>query len=273
MALMSYEFIEPDNTNENLWESEEYLQVIPGCTYHMSFDIKRDSTDTDTNAFYIAINPYDVNKKFIYCYQVYLISNTETTLASDLKYGDTAVALTDGTNWKADTNYRVFGVCNTEYGYNFTDACSTIKQGGVSGNTITLASAWSGSTITAGTKVREFTDGGTYYYPYSWSNSNTNWQSNDWWHIELDFSFPISAGNRFYTAKYFKVPWFLSYQHKFEVKNKVLYNKSIIQDAYTAAVNPKVYKNGTFDGKIEECYNNQTQFGKYLNESSEFIEI
>ena len=60
-----------------------------------------------------------------------------------------------------------------------TDNPRTIKKNGISGNVITLSSAYSGPTLPVGTPVREFTAVSTYYYPFHWSNSHPNWQSND----------------------------------------------------------------------------------------------
>ena len=64
MAIMAYEFIETPEVNTNLWSSTP-IMIVPGCTYHMSFDIKRDPSDTDTNYCYVALNPLDDNKNFI----------------------------------------------------------------------------------------------------------------------------------------------------------------------------------------------------------------
>ena len=271
MALMSYELIESSEGSTNLW-SDKLIEIIPGCTYNMSFDIKRDSSDTDTNYCYVALNPYDKDKNFLSVERVCLISNTETTLASDLTSGATSATLTSGTNWIADTTYRVFGICDTEYGYNHCKTWMWIKQGGVSGNTVTFNGTYSGKTLPAGTKVREFTSNSTYYYPYLWANDNANWQSNDWWHIDFDFVFNTSVGERCYAAKYF-TKGMLMYSHKYEMKNAVLYNKSIIQDALIDPITPRIYKNGIVDCKFQEQYVKGDLIESAKIESSEFIEI
>ena len=272
MATMAYEFIETPEVNTNLWSSTP-IMIVPGCTYHMSFDIKRDPSDTDTHPCYISLNPLDDNKNFINSNRVLLIAKTETTLAEPLSAGQTTVTLTSATNWVADTTYRCFGACTTSYGMYKTDNPRTIKKNGISGNVITLSSAYSGPTLPAGTPVREFTDGATFYYPFYWQNSNPNWQSNDWWHVEFDFNFgSTTPGNRNYSAKYF-TKGMLMYKHKYEMKNIVLYNKSIEQDAKTDIIVPKVYKNGIMEGKFEEYYQNQEHIGNYKIESPNFIEI
>ena len=97
MAIMAYEFIETPEVNTNLWSSTP-IMIVPGCTYHMSFDIKRDSSDTDTNYCYVALNPLDDNKNFIVSNKVLLIAKTETTLAEPLSEGQTTVTLTSAEN-------------------------------------------------------------------------------------------------------------------------------------------------------------------------------
>ena len=97
MAIMAYEFIETPEVNTNLWSSTP-IMIVPGCTYHMSFDIKRDSSDTDTHPCYISLNPLDDNKNLIKSSKVLLISNTETTLAEPLSEGQTTVTLTSAKN-------------------------------------------------------------------------------------------------------------------------------------------------------------------------------
>ena len=101
--------------------------------------------------------------------------STITTLAYDLKNGDTTVHLTDASKWRADTNYRILGIMESAaYGNTRPLVYATIAKNGVdtTANTLTLSAAWNKGTYKAGTTVREFTSGATYYYPWNCAKAN-----------------------------------------------------------------------------------------------------
>ena len=130
--------------------------------------------------YYIGFLLYDVDKKRIAPYNVMYISDTLTTLAKDLKKGDTVVYLTDLTNWNVETETRsyqrgfIFWNYQDSTGYkypeltysrNVVDKIYEDSNVDKNTNTIKLNSAWTGNTIPAGTKVSQSNSG-------AWENNS-----------------------------------------------------------------------------------------------------
>jgi hypothetical protein len=144
---------------------------------------------------YFGVFCYDKNKSVIgYCH-VHHFANTETTLAADLVNGATTVQLTSGTNWYIGTagtyvhqKQIAFWKSDNEYpAYTYTR--TTAGYITISGNVLTLQSAWTGTTIPAGTPVANCYDGSGYNYvacvgssvPATWTkytNTITGWGVN-----------------------------------------------------------------------------------------------
>jgi hypothetical protein len=96
--------------------------------------------------------------------------NTLTTLAADLKNGDTTVTVTDASQWSAAAG-RYFAVwghsdsAGTKWRPNtYTRLIATMASPYVTGNVITLNAAWSGGTVRAGTPVGQTVSAGSYLY-------------------------------------------------------------------------------------------------------------
>jgi hypothetical protein len=109
--------------------------------------------------------------------------SADTTLAVELKAGDTTVTLTNGTGWyNGSTVYNRhflwFGYTNSK-GYTYPNytysrntssvydtnwANGTWAEGGISGNVITLRVAWAGPTIPAGAAISNASSGSGYKY-------------------------------------------------------------------------------------------------------------
>ena len=156
------------------------MPVANGRKYRLSFDYKINTLGSGTHRLYIALRPYDSSKSMIKINTTKkpLGSNCDTTLAADLKSGDTTVTLTSGTNWPTNRTYQRVGICNVlAWGYNRCSASYSYSS--ISGNVITLKSAYSGSTIPSGTKVSEFEYDLTYYYPWEIQFTTTS----DWQHV------------------------------------------------------------------------------------------
>ena len=108
------------------------------------------------------------------------IANTLTTLAQDLKNGDTVLRLTSAANWinsaGVHTHRRVFILWNyvNSFGYAFPEltysrnvsAFNIWADGAVDyvNNRITLRAPWAGGLIPAGTKLSNGSSSGTYKY-------------------------------------------------------------------------------------------------------------
>lgn len=158
--------------------------------------------------YYVKANPYIAGGKgygYLSCFDAdnlgigpnhtMYISNTLTTLAQELKAGDTVVYLASTANWRnteGSATYRrsfIFWNYTNSFGYTYPELTysryyysNAWQDGGVDyvNNTITLTSPWAGATFSAGTKVSNGNSGGSYkyiagsYYEYSssWTNYN-----------------------------------------------------------------------------------------------------
>ena len=187
------------------------VPVIPYIntdTYKLSYKFKDNGSTRSTK--YMCIMPYDNKGKFIDIDETNKYQGNITTLAQDLKNGDTIVYLTSTTNWVADTTYRRLGIIESAaYGDDRALYKQTIAQNGVntSNNTVTLSSSWNGGTYKAGSKVREFSDGSTYLYPNMWSDNPTTWTYKEKefaksWESRLPFSYFLGIGPMYVKGKF-----------------------------------------------------------------------
>lgn len=113
------------------------------------------------DAAYLMTSSYDIEKNAIgpqhYMYQ----ANTTTTLAADLSTGDATVSLTSAANWNNAAGAATYNRTLTFWNYRDVNGVDWPKQtytrnvyqnvyadGGISGNTITLSSNWTGASFT-----------------------------------------------------------------------------------------------------------------------------
>lgn len=131
---------------------------------------------------YFALGPYDIDGFDIPPYSYMEQANTRTTLAAPLSAGQTTVELTSAANWYngATAHQRSIIVWNYIDGKGKAWAPGTYSrnwrlqawaQGGISGNTITLTSPWTGATVPAGTPVGNTQSGGAYMYAAGITNA------------------------------------------------------------------------------------------------------
>lgn len=177
-------------TNDNSRRTSDfYIPVDIDKRYEYSVTVKSNNNNT---AVYMGFEPYDIDRNRMTANNYKYISNTLTTLAKDLKNGDTYVYLTDMTNWNVTTtsSYNhgfIFWdyVDSTGYHYpeltysrnvwanlydnNTSEITDNIEiNKAIDGevvNRIKLKKAWSVGTIPAGTKLSQCSDG--LQYPYS----------------------------------------------------------------------------------------------------------
>ena len=196
----------------DFWNTK-FFPLTPNENYKLSFDIK--FITKGSSSIYMAINPYDTNLNMISVHSTSkpFGSNCNTTLASTLSNGNTTVTLTSAANWAIDANnYRHLGICdNIAWGYK---RCTKyVKMSSISGNTITLRSAWSSGSYAAGTKVSLFTDSNTYYYPYYWGSGVT---TDIWTHYEKNI---MGGDNIRNTCAYGLIGFILGSGWVFELRN------------------------------------------------------
>lgn len=133
----------------------------------------------DAVGCYLSIVPYDADGNEISYGHTNWMPGTTTTLAQDLKKGDTVIHFVSLTNWANTTQtyqrgflfwnykdskgktYEKETYSRSLYLDRYTDDNSVNRTS----HTITLKSAWTGETIPAGTYVSQSTAGGVYIYP------------------------------------------------------------------------------------------------------------
>ncbi|WP_277617875.1 hypothetical protein [Paracholeplasma manati] len=176
------------------------------------------------------IGCYDVDNLPINASHHMYRANTLTTLAQELKPGDTVAYLTSAANWDntgtAGTNthlrsfifwnyYNSKGYLYPELTYSRNWYGNAWDPGAINftNNTVTLRVPWSGPTIPAGTKVSNGSSGGTYkylalnntYIPITWTYYSGIMSGVDLSGTNANFKFPPG------TAKA-KVGWLMNYQ-------------------------------------------------------------
>lgn len=251
----------------------QLIPISPTDTYRLKFDYRCTSND-GSNYFYIALFPYDTNKTFIETVNTYKSNNTNTTLAKELKAGDTTVTLTSGANWdnSSTASRRYIGFCdNAAWGYARNTSYKSYSS--ISGNVLTLTSAYSGETKPAGTKVSNFYGGATYYYPYTANNSQIK---SEWTHIDVTFTQESFSYGRSPFVAYFSFNT-LGYYHTMEFRNIVIENISNPQERDYKNESPQLLPNGNVIGKIDECplvrYIKDEINGNTANSSNHWVEI
>lgn len=171
--------------------TREFIPVDVASKYELSYYIKVSNTNAK---FYDFVSCYDIDKNEIASNNVMWVSGSTTTLAKELKNGDTVVYLnsTKGFNSELKNNYNkgfIFWNYKNSKGYsygtetysknvyaNLWDDGASINK---SNNTITLKSAWNHGTVASGTPVSQCSAGGAYTY----LNSNfTVSSANTWVH-------------------------------------------------------------------------------------------
>ena len=156
--------------------SDEYFPVDPSKRYRFEFDLK---SENNIATMYAMLIFFDVDKKSITASCTMWYPDTLTTLTQDLKDGDTVIHLANVSHYKTygtGSHQRALTFWNytNSFGYQYpsetysrnsifsawTDDNSIDKQN----NTISLASAYKGVTIPAGTYVSQGNSGATYKY-------------------------------------------------------------------------------------------------------------
>lgn len=156
--------------------NDEYIPVDTSSAYMLSYWIKSNNASA---RYYDYIGCYDIDKKPILAYNVMWIVGSTTTLAKDLKTGDTKVYLTSIAGFDEGlTNYLNRGLIFWNYknskGYTYPvetysqysyyslwDDASAFNS---ADNSITLNKPWEYATFPAGTPVSQRSDGGSYIY-------------------------------------------------------------------------------------------------------------
>lgn len=156
--------------------NDEYIPVDTSSAYMLSYWIKSSNASA---RYYDYIGCYDIDKKVIAAYNVMWVSGSTTTLAKDLKPGDTKVYLTSIAGFNKNlTNYwnRGFIFWNYKNSKGYVYPVETYSQYSYyslwddasafnpADNSITLNKPWAYVTFPAGTPVSQRSDEPTFSY-------------------------------------------------------------------------------------------------------------
>lgn len=212
--------------------TDEMFPVDTAKAYRVEFDTYSKG-DGAAPQLYAMLLFYDVDKQLMNIQQVSYIEGSTTTLAQDLKNGDTTVYLTSAAGF-ADTSQAhqralIFWDYTNSFGYTYppetysrdfvyTSAGLWSDNSKVDkvNNTITLSSPWSSGTRTAGTPVSQNSSGSTYVY--FWSKTGSSFPIDQWVHASGTYSgFQTGIANvagKFYKGTaYCRVGWLWNYQN------------------------------------------------------------
>ena len=190
--------------------TDEFFPIDAGKAYTFEFDMKSKLRSGKMYSFLLFC---DIDKNPIMAPNHMYVANTLTTLAQDLKTGDTVVHLSDLTNWNVSTgsasymrgfifwDYKnSFGYTYPEHTYSRNYHLNLYTDANVnkSAKTITLSAPWSKSTIPAGTKVSQSGDGANYKYcpltdsivPTSWTHYKGRYEGTDYSGKNVPKKFP-----------------------------------------------------------------------------------
>lgn len=173
--------------------TDEYFPVNTNNKYTFSLDAK---SAKGIGKLYSMLVFYDVDKIAISASQHMHNAASTTTLARDLKNGDTVIYLSDVSGWSTSYAYGFYATFwNYKNSFGYTYPAGTYSRNRITlpktssntldGNylnttakTITLTTAYSGATIPSGTAVSQGGDGSTYkYFPMSAVTVGTEWKS------------------------------------------------------------------------------------------------
>ena len=156
--------------------TNEFFALSQGETYTLSVDAK---SANGSSKYYSFIAFYDIDKKEMSASQYMYVAGSTTTLARELKNGDTVVYLTDLSGWNTTTTNSgqrgfIFWNYTNNQGFTYpihtysrnvyTNRYAGVSSINVEAGTITLSSAWTNGTFPAGTPVSQSGSGSTYKY-------------------------------------------------------------------------------------------------------------
>jgi len=177
--------------------SDDLIQVDASRRLHVSVLVKAGDIGGGNfnagNRQYFGIEFYDVDGLAIGSENSYSYAgSTDTTLAAQLNPGDTTVSLTSAAGWYnagSTTSSRLtwYGYADST-GYVYPDytysrnvsPSGSWGSGGITGNTITLSSPWSGPALPAGSAVSNRPSGAVFNYFASNVTVPNTWTQYEW---------------------------------------------------------------------------------------------
>lgn len=171
-------------TSRDLLIPQYMIPIDINKKYEFKMSFKGDSS----KKLYLGWDEFDIDGKLISATYCMGYSASTTTLAKDLKDGDTVVYLTSASGWTSSTAAHQLGLIFWNYkdstGYQYPEGVYsrnawinlyTFANVNKTNNTITLNSAWNHGTFPAGTKVSQSNSGGHKYFNYSNAYYPSDW--------------------------------------------------------------------------------------------------
>lgn len=145
-------------------QCEDFIPVDSSQTYEFKVSAKSVGSGGNSVAYLYAAC-YDRDRQLVRDYQNQHYANTRTTLAADLVAGATTVTVTSSVNWQPSAaGLRYIGFSIDGYtAYTYAKLSLPYQSYNATTNVITLAAAYTGTTIKAGTPVANYYEGGGVY--------------------------------------------------------------------------------------------------------------
>lgn len=153
---------------------DELVPVDPSKPLLASMWVRQASPGVSSTC-YFGMAPYDADGLGILPYHYMEQAGTRTTLAADLRPGDTTVVLASASGWNAGATTHMRSLIIWDYidgkgkawppgTYSRHSYLNLWDAGAITGNTITLRAPWAGHAVPAGTAVGNSMSGGNYMY-------------------------------------------------------------------------------------------------------------
>lgn len=157
--------------------SDLFIPIDTTKKYRMSIDIES-IPNTESTYNYMYLGFFDIDKKEIKVYYHKYYQGSITTLARDLKKGDTEIYVTDLSGFTQQSQYYnraiIFWDYKNSYGYQYpketysryynNNLWTNEEQLDYTNNKIILDRPWSGEEHLAGCEISQGSDGATYKY-------------------------------------------------------------------------------------------------------------
>lgn len=163
-------------------------QYIIPIDINKKYEFKMSFKGDSSKKLYLGWDEFDIDGKHISATYCMGFSGSTTTLAKDLKDGDTVVYLTSASGWTNTTLTHQLGLIFWNYkdstGYQYPEGVYsrnawvnlyTFANVNKTNNTITLNSAWNHGTFPAGTSVSQSNSSGHKYFNYSNAYYPSDW--------------------------------------------------------------------------------------------------
>lgn len=193
--------------------SDNFFPISPTLRYSFELDAMSSKAKASMHSF---LDFYDIDKKQITANNHMYVENTLTTLAKDLKNGDTVVYLTNMTNWLTSggngkfTRGFIFWNYKNSFGYTYPENTYSkytwfdlYMDSGINttAKTITLKNPWTNGAFPAGTKVSQSNNGATFKYqamvnlipPTEWRHYSGYYDGTDYSGKNVTSKFPPGA--------------------------------------------------------------------------------